>query len=159
MIIEVIFLSIAGTVLSIVIGSLWHAPFWWAGKLHMEYTGFAALSKTEQKKAIKKAKKYMWKIYLIQAFLSLITSAFIAFVVAQTATVKAVSVYAPFLYVVAIWFCFIFPIITGSFLWGREITKKMGVQKVIADSLHYLISFALVTAMCILYFNWSVIIN
>ena len=48
MITTLILLTLAGIVISIVIGTLWHGPNTPTGRLHMQYLGFDKLSPEEQ---------------------------------------------------------------------------------------------------------------
>ena len=68
----ILLLSIAGVIISVVVGTLWYGPNSPTGKVHMQYLGFDKLSPEEQQQKIEMAKPNMPKIYVAQMLLSLI---------------------------------------------------------------------------------------
>ncbi|MEI6353050.1 MAG: DUF1761 family protein [Candidatus Nomurabacteria bacterium] len=135
----IILFGILGAIISAVIGTLWYSMGTPMGKIHMKSLGFDKLSKEEQKKKIEEAKPNMWKSYLLQMFLSFLTSAFIAAILSyQKSTVLAVYVE-----IFAIWFCFTIPLIGQALLWSN-CDKKLVWKKFFSDSFSNLVTFLVI---------------
>ena len=138
-----ILMTFIGMIIAIIIGSIWHSPNTWGGRIHMRYLGFDKLSKAEQNKMIAEAKPQMWKSYLAQSILSLMTSGFIAFVMYMTVS-GGLSKYFVFLYVIMIWCAFIVPVIGSNILWGN-CEKGLKVKKFLADIIYQFITLFVIT--------------
>lgn len=151
----IIITSIIGMIISIIIGAIWHSPNTWGGRLHMIYIGFSDLSKSEQKEMIEKAQPEMWKTYLGQAILSLLTSIFISIVMYFTVDAGA-NKYFVFIYVTMIWISFIIPDIGGKLLWNGhcKIKLKRGflIKKFLADIIYQLLTLLIITAVFTLFY-------
>ena len=146
----IILITILGMIISIIIGTIWHSPNTWGGRIHIEYVGFDKLSKAEQKKIIEEAKPQMWKSYLAQSILSLMTSGFIAFVMYLTSS-NGQSKYFVFLFVAMIWCSFIVPVVGSNVLWG-VCPKGLKIKKFLADIIYQLITLLAITAVFTLFF-------
>ena len=131
-------LSILGTVISVVIGTIWYSIKTPMGRLHLESSGFFKNSKEEQKRKIKEMKPKMWKYYLAQMFLAFLTSIFIAFIMIEQKSFGAGSM-AVYGEVAAIWICFTVPAIGQSLLWGNT-EVKLRWKKFFSDSLSNLVT-------------------
>lgn len=139
----IILLSILGSVLSSIIGTLWYSSFTPMGKWHMTYLGFDKLSKEEKDKKICEAKPYMWKTYLIQFILSFITSLFIVSITLQTNKMA-------YIFITMIWFSFVVTNIGTSLLWGN-CDKKMIWKKFFSDSFNNLITYLIIVFVTTLF--------
>lgn len=138
----IILLGILGAVISALVGTFWYSMSTPMGKVHMASLGFDKLSKEEQDKKIAEAKPNMWKSYLLQMFLSFLTSTFIAFVVSQykNSGLPASLSYAS---IAAIWLCFTVPLIGQSLLWSN-CDRKLVWKKFFSDSFSNLVTFLII---------------
>ncbi len=138
-------LSLAGVVVSVIVGSFWYSPATPMGRLHMRYLGFDTLSAEEQKKKIEEAKPTMPKIYGAQMALSLLTSV-------ATVTIVTMSMQngVPFSmalgFVVVNWLCFMVPVNGSQILWGN-VDRAIAWKKFFSDILSNLVTLLLVAAM------------
>lgn len=135
----IILLGILGAIISAVIGTFWYSMATPMGKVHMASLGFDKLSKEEQDKKIAEAKPNMWKSYLLQMFLSFLTSAFIAAILSYQKSMLA-AVYGE---VFVIWLCFTIPLIGQSLLWSN-CDRKLVWKKFFSDSLSNLVTFLVI---------------
>jgi hypothetical protein len=136
----ILFGTLTGIIVSIVIGTLWHSPFSPFGKIHMEYLGFTKLSKEEQAKKIEEAKPHMWKIYLKQIVLSGITSAALAYLLITLP--KEASISVVYISITALWVAFIAPLVGQNLLWGPCADEKLQLKKFFGDSLYQIITYS-----------------
>ncbi len=122
----IILLAIAGTIISVVIGTLWFSSWAPTGRLHMRYLGFDKLSPEEQQQKIEEAKPHMPKVYGAQMLLSLITAFAVVGIVVmsmQNGVPRSMAIG----FVVINWLCFMVPVLGSQILWGpceREIAWK-----------------------------------
>ena len=122
----IILLAIAGTILSVIIGTLWYMPNTPTGRLHMRYLGFVRLSPEEQQQKIEEAKPHMPKIYGAQMLLSFITAIAVVGIVIMSMK-NGVPRTMAIGFVVINWFCFMVPVLGSQILWGpceRDIAWK-----------------------------------
>jgi len=142
--ISTIFLTLAGVVISVVIGTLWYMPKTPTGKLHMKYLGFDKLSPEEQKQKIEEAKPMMPIIYGAQMVLSLLTSVAVVFIV-SVSLANGVTFVTALGFLLINWLCFVVPAVGMQILWGN-CDRKIAVQKFFSDSLNIL--FTIFTIAC-----------
>jgi hypothetical protein len=114
----ILLLSVAGVVISVIVGTLWYGPNTPTGKIHMQYLGFANLSPEEMKALMDKAKPKMPKIYAGQMLLSLLTSVFTVFVITMSVQ-NGVPFSTAVVFPVVAWLCFTVPATGGALLWGN----------------------------------------
>lgn len=136
MITTIILLGILGAIISAVLGTFWYSMATPMGRLHMKSLGFDKLSKEEQKKKIEEAKPHMWKSYLLQIFLSFLTSAFIAGIMYFQKSMTN-AVYGE---IFAIWLCFTVPLVGQALIWNNH-DRKLAWKKFFSDGLFNLVTF------------------
>ena len=141
----ILLLSLAGVLISIVVGSLWHAPNTPTGKIHMQYLGFDKLSVEEQKRSIEIAKPKMPKIYVGQMLLSLLMSVFTVFVLTMSVQ-NGVPFSMAVVFPVTAWLCFTVPAVGGSLLWGN-CEGALAWKKFFADIFCVLFTILLISLM------------
>ncbi len=145
--ITIILAGIVGMIISVIIGTFWYSPSTPMGKWHMQYLGFDKLSEEEKKKLIAEAKPKMWKTYLAQMILSLITSLFIASVLWYTVQ-NGGPANAVFYYVVMIWVAFTVPLVGQGVLWGTT-EGSLAWKRFFSDSLCNLVTFLVIALACV----------
>ncbi len=133
----IILLGIIGVVISMAIGWFWYSLKTPMGRLHLASTGHTKLSKEEQQKRMEEMKPNMWKYFLAQAFLALITSLFIALIMVEQKGMGSGVIYGE---VGLAWLCFTVPIVGQSLLWGN-CDKKLRWKKFFSDILSNLITY------------------
>jgi hypothetical protein len=138
-------LTIAGIVISILIGSFWYSPATPMGKLHMTYIGFDKLSKAEQAKSMEKMKPIMPKMYLAQMLLSALTS-FAVVVIVYMSMQNGLTFPMALGFVVFNWACFMVPVVGSNILWGN-VDRKIAWQKFFSDISSHLVTVLLVAIM------------
>ncbi len=148
--ITIILVSLIGVVISIIIGTVWHSPKMWGGKIHMEYIGFSKLSAAEQQQKIAEAKPHMWKTYVMQMVLSFFTSFFIVFVLSKSIE-NGEGVNMFYSYLAFVWLSFTVPLIGGNVLWG-PVEGSLRIKKFLADSIYHLITYGVVAWVASLFF-------
>ena len=116
--ITIILLSLLGTVIAIVVGTIWYMPSTPMGKLHMQYLGFDKLSPEEQQRKIEAAKPTMPKIYAGQMLLSFITALAVVFIVTMSMQ-NGVPAGMAIGFVLVNWLCFMVPVVGSSILWSN----------------------------------------
>jgi hypothetical protein len=114
----ILLLSIAGVIISVVVGTLWYGPNTPTGKVHMQYLGFDKLSPEEQQQKIERAKPHMPKIYVAQMVLSLLTSIFTVFVITMSVQ-NGVPFSTAVGFPIIAWLCFTVPAVGTGLLWGN----------------------------------------
>ncbi|MEI6553044.1 MAG: DUF1761 domain-containing protein [bacterium] len=139
MITTLILLGILGMVISVIIGTLWYSMNTPMGRVHMESIGFTQLSKDEQERLKNEMKPKMWKYYLAQMILSLLTSVFIAFIMLEQ---KSVTMGTGVIYgeVGLIWLCFTIPMVGQNLLWGN-CEQKLRWKKFFSDIFANLVTY------------------
>jgi hypothetical protein len=124
-------LSLFGTIISAVIGTIWYSDKTPMGRIHMRYLGFDTLSKEEQKKKIEEAKPKMMKMYLAQMGLSLLTTLAVTFIV-TTSLKNGLPLLLALGFVAMNWLCFMVPIIGSGILWSN-CDRKIAMKKFFSD--------------------------
>jgi hypothetical protein len=141
----IILLSVAGSVLAAIVGTLWYSNATPMGKLHMRFLGFDKLSSEEQKKKMEEAKPMMAKMYSLQFGLSLLTSFAVVFIVSLAA-----QNHLPFLASLGFlglnWLCFMVPIIGSSILWGN-VDRGLAWKKFFSDTACNLVTVLLIALL------------
>ncbi len=140
-----ILLALAGVVISIVVGTLWHMPQSPMGRLHMRHLGFDTLSPEEQAKKIAEAKPTMPKIYGAQMLLSFLTSIAVVLIVTMSMQ-NGVPFSAALGFIVFNWLCFIVPTVGGHILWGNY-DRAIAWQKFFADALYPLVTMIVIALL------------
>ncbi|HEY0964471.1 MAG TPA: DUF1761 domain-containing protein [Candidatus Paceibacterota bacterium] len=124
-------LALAGTVLSMIVGTFWFMPQTPMGRLHMKYLGFDKLSHEEQKRKIEEAKPTMPKTYAGQAVLSFLTSLAVVFIVTMSMQ-NGVPREGALGFIVLNWLCFMVPVAGANVLWG-PVDRAIAWKKFISD--------------------------
>lgn len=143
--ITLIALSLAGTVLAAVIGTLWYMPGTPMGKIHMQYLGFNTLSPEEQKQKMEEAKPKMPMMYVAQMALSLLTSYAVVTIITMTVQ-NGVSLQMAFGFVLLNWFCFMVPVVGSSILWSN-CDRTLAWKKFFSDILSHLVTVLAIALM------------
>jgi hypothetical protein len=141
----ILLLSLAGVVLSIVVGTIWYSPGTPMGRVHMRYLGFSDLSTEEQKKLIEKAKPTMPKIYAGQMLLSLLTSGFTVFVVSMSVQ-NGVPLSMAIMFPILAWLCFTVPAVGGGILWSNT-EGELAWKRFLSETLCTLVTILLIALM------------
>ncbi len=124
--ITILLLSIAGSIIAAVVGTLWYSNKTPMGRIHMKNLGFYDLSEEEQKKKIAEAKPKMMKMYIAQTALSFLTAFSVVFITIMGIH-NGLSFGMVIGFVIMNWLCFIVPVIGSAILWSncdRSITWK-----------------------------------
>jgi hypothetical protein len=140
-----ILLVLGGVVISMILGSIWYMPGTPMGKIHMRYQGFAHLTKEEWENKMKEMKPRMGKLYLGQAFLSLLVSFSVVFVVVESMH-NGLTFGMAIVYPIFNWLCFMIPIIGSGTLWGNP-TGKIAWQKFFSDAVLQFLIVLLIAIM------------
>ena len=141
----ILLLTVAGVVISIVIGSIWHSTAVPMGRLHMRHLGFDKLTKEEQAVKIKEAEPTMPKIYIGQMVLSAIMSAAVVFIVTMSMQ-NGVSFMLALGFVAMNWLCFMVPVIGSQILWGN-VEREIAWTKFFYDATFNLVMVMLIAVM------------
>ncbi len=142
-------LSLFGTIISAIIGTIWYSDKTPMGNIHMRYLGFDTLSKEEQKKKIEEAKPKMMKMYLAQMGLSLLTTLAVTFIII-TSLKNGLSLLLALGFVAMNWLCFMVPIIGSGILWSN-CDRKIAMKKFFSDIFANLVT-VLVVALVVSFF-------
>ncbi len=142
-------LSLFGTIISAIIGTIWYSDKTPMGRIHMRYLGFDILSKEEQKKKIEEAKPKMMKMYLAQMGLSLLTTLAVTFIII-TSLKNGLSLLLALGFVAMNWLCFMVPIIGSGILWSN-CDRKIAMKKFFSDIFANLVT-VLVVALVVSFF-------
>lgn len=113
----IILLSVAGAVLSAIVGTFWYSNATPMGRIHMRYLGFDKLSPAEQQQKMNEAKPMVPKRYGMQLLLSFLTSFAVVFIVTMSLQ-NGLSLGMAAGFVVLNWFCFMVPVVGSGILWG-----------------------------------------
>lgn len=142
-------LSLFGTIISAIIGTIWYSDKTPMGRIHMQYLGFDTLSKEEQKKKIEEAKPKMMKMYLTQMGLSLLTTLAVTFII-TTSLKNGLPLIMALGFVAMNWLCFMVPIIGSNILWSN-CDRKIAMKKFFSDIFANLVTI-LVIALIVSFF-------
>lgn len=142
-------LALVGTVIAAVVGTLWYSNATPMGKIHMQYLGFDKLTKEEQMKKMEEAKPQMFKMYVAQMALSLLTSLFVVFVVTESVR-NGVSVTMAIGFPILSWLCFAVPSIGTSILWSN-CDRSIAWKKFFSDIFSNLVTILLIALMTSLF--------
>lgn len=138
----ILLLSLLGSVIAAVVGTLWYSNATPMGKIHMRYLGFDALSAEEQKKKIEEAKPRMPKIYGAQMALSFLTAFAVVFITIMSMQ-NGLSFWMAVGFVMLNWLCFVVPTIGSGILWGT-CDPKIAWQKFFSDIFSNLVTILLI---------------
>ena len=127
----IILLALAGAVLSAVIGTFWYSPITPMGRLHMKYLGFDKLSPEEQKKKIEEAKPTMWKMYVAQLIMSVLTAFASVFIVTMSLQ-NGLTLSTALGFLALNWLCFMVPVVGSNILWSN-CDRAIAWQKFFSD--------------------------
>lgn len=140
--ITIFYITLIGSIASLIVGSIWYSDKTPMGRLHMRYIGFDTLSKAEQQRKIEEVKPHMWKSFLGQFIFSACTAFFIAMVsVTGSSHGEKMGMIAG--YSIMAWFCFMVPVIGSSIIWGN-VDRQIAVKKFISDSMSYLVTIGVI---------------
>jgi hypothetical protein len=134
-----ILLGIVGVIISMAVGMLWYSLRTPMGNIQMLATN-SNISKEEHLKHMEELKPHMWKYLVAQAFLALLTSLFIAFIMIEQRTLGSGVIYGE---VGIAWLCFTVPIVGQSLLWGNY-DKKLRWKKFFSDIFSNLVTYLLI---------------
>lgn len=143
--ISILALTVAGVVISIIVGTIWYSPATPMGRLHMRYLGFDKLTPEEQKKKIEEAKPTMPRVYAGQMFLSLLQSLAIVSIVTMTMQ-NGLSFAAALGFVVFNWLCFMVPVNGSQILWGN-VESSIAWSKFFSDITSNLVTLLIVASL------------
>jgi hypothetical protein len=145
----ILLLSLAGTILAMVIGTIWYWPTTPTGRLHMRYLGFDKLSEEEKKRKMAESAPTMWKYYLGQAILSFLTSFAVVFIVTMTVQ-NGVPFTMAVGFVLMNWLTFMVPVVGSSILWSN-CDKSIAWPKLFSDAGANLVTVLLIAFMTSLF--------
>jgi hypothetical protein len=134
---DIAIVGVVGVLISMGLGAFWYSPKTPTGRLHMRYLGFDKLSKEEQDALIEREKPHMWKTYLGQMVLSLLTSVATVFIVSMSMQ-NGVPMSMALLFPLVNWLCFSVPAVGQNVLWGT-CPREIAWQKFISDSAYVLV--------------------
>ncbi len=138
----ILLLSLLGSVIAAVVGTIWYSNATPMGKIHMRYLGFDTLSADEQKEKIEEAKPKMLKIYGAQMALSFLTAFAVVFITTMSMQ-NGLSFWMALGFVMLNWLCFVVPTIGSGILWGT-CDPKIAWQKFFSDILSNLVTILLI---------------
>lgn len=142
-------LTLAGSVIAVMVGTFWYSNATPMGRWHMQYLGFDKLTPEQQQAKIKEAMPKMPKIYAAQMALSLLTSFATVFIITMS-----VQNGVPFMmalgFVLMNWLCFMVPIVGQGILWGN-VEPSLMWRKFFSDSASNLATL-LLTALLVSFF-------
>lgn len=116
--ITIIILTVVGTVIYAVIGTLWYSDKTPMGKIHMRYLGMDKLSEEERKQKMEAGRSMMPKMYAAQMGLSLLTSFWVVFVVMESLH-NGLPLSMAVGFAALGWLCFTVPAIGTGILWSN----------------------------------------
>lgn len=141
----IVLLSIAGAIISAVIGTIWYSNATPMGRLQMRYLGFDKLSAAEQQTMMAQGKSMMPKLYAGQMLLSFLT-AFATVVIISVSLRGGLSFSTSLGLVAFVWLCFVVPTIGGALLWGT-CDRAIVWQKFFSDILYSLVTLMVIAAV------------
>lgn len=143
--ITIILLSIAGAIISAIIGTVWYSNATPMGRLHMRYLGFDKLSAEQQQAMMAQGKSMMPKLYAGQMLLSFLT-AFATVVIITMSLRGGLSFGTAIGFVAFNWLCFVVPTIGGALLWGN-CDRAIVWQKFFSDILYSLVTLTVIAVV------------
>ncbi len=141
----IILLALAGTVISIIIGTFWYSEATPMGRLHMRVVGFDKLPHEEQERLKNEMKPKMWKYYLAQMVLSFLTSFAVVFIVTMSLQ-NGVPLSMAIGFVAVNWLCFMVPVNGSQVLWGN-VDREIAWQKFFYDIASNLVTVILIALL------------
>lgn len=141
----IVILSLVGAVLAAVVGTVWYGPKTPMGKIHMRSLGFDKLSEAEQQQTIEAAKPTMWKLYVGQMALSLLTAGAVVAIVSMSMQGGVPFTMAAG-FVAFNWLCFMVPVAGSQILWSN-CDRAIAWKKFLSDSLSYLVTVLVIAAL------------
>lgn len=141
----ILLLSLAGVVISIVVGTLWYMPNTPMGRVHMRYLGFDKLTPEEQQQKIAEAKPGMPKVYGAQMVLSFLTAIATVFIVYMSMK-NGVTLSLALGFVAFNWLCFMVPVVGGQILWGN-VERSIAWKKFFGDIANHLVNVLLIALL------------
>lgn len=142
-------LSLAGSVIAAVVGTLWYSNATPMGRLHMQYLGFDKLSEEEKMKKKEEAKQTMGKMYTAQMALSFLTAFATVFIVIMSIE-NGVPFWMAVGFVVFNWLTFVVPTIGSGILWSNG-DPKIAWKRFFSDISSNLVTI-LLTALATSFF-------
>ena len=142
-------LTLAGVIIAVGVGTFWYSNATPMGKLHMRYLGFDKLSKEEQMQKMQAAKPMMWKMYISQMALSLLTSFAVVFIVTASKQ-NGLSFPMALGFVMFNWLCFVVPTVGQGILWSN-CEPKIAWKKFLSDILSNLVTVLLIAGLTSLF--------
>ncbi len=146
---EIVLLALGGIVIAVVVGTAWYMPITPMGRLHMRYLGFDKLTPEEQKQKIEAAKPTMWKMYLGQMILSLLSSVAVVAIITMSMQ-NGMTFSAALGFVLFNWLCFVVPAVGGNILWGN-CESAIAWKKFFSDIGCFLATFLLTALLASLF--------
>jgi hypothetical protein len=146
----VILIGFIGAIISAITGTLWYGDWSPMGRWHMQALGFDNLTEEEKKKLREEAGSKMWKTYIAQMFLSLLTGLFIGFVTSYSVQ-NGAPANSVFYYVPMVWLCFTVPMIGQNILWGSS-EGSLAWKRFFSDSFYNLVTFFVIAFVATLFF-------
>ena len=134
-----ILLAIIGVIISMAVGMVWYSLGTPMGKIQMEAIN-PKVSMEEHRRKMDEMKPVMWKYMLAQAFLALLTSLFIAFIMIEQKGFGSGPIYGE---VAFIWLAFTVPMVGQSILWGN-CPKELRWKKFFSDAFSNLVTYLLI---------------
>ena len=145
----IILLSLAGAVISAVIGTFWYSDKTPMGRIHMRYLGMDKLTPEQKQAEIEKAKPTMPKVYGAQFILSALTSYAVAFIMIMSVR-NGVSMWIALGFIAMNWLCFIVPTIGSSILWGN-CDRAIAWKRFFSEASCNLVTLALIALLASLF--------
>lgn len=141
----IIILSLVGAVIAAVVGTFWYSNSTPMGKIHMRSLGFDKLSPEEQQIKMKEAQPMMWKMYVGQILLSLLTSFAVVFIVTMSVQ-NGLTLGMATGFIVVNWLCFVVPTIGSAILWSN-CDGSLAWKKFFSDILSILVTLLLIVLL------------
>lgn len=145
----IVLLTLAGVVISVVVGTFWYSDKTPMGRLHMQYLGFNNLSPQEQQMKINEGKAMMKSLYIKQMLLSLLNSFAVVFIVILSMR-NGVTLPLTLAFVAFNWLGFVVPTVGTHILWGN-CDPKIAVKKFFSDIFFSLVTMALIALLASLF--------
>lgn len=127
----IIILSLAGAIISAIIGTIWYSNATPMGRIHMKYLGFDKLTEEEKKAKMKEAMPMMPKMYAGQLILSLLTSFAVVSIILMSMR-NGVTASLAYGFIAINWLCFMVPIIGSAILWSN-CDRNIAMKKFFSD--------------------------
>ncbi len=135
-------LSIAGSVIAAIVGTIWYSNATPMGRIQMQYLGFDKLTPEEQKSKMEAAKPMMPKMYAGQLVLSFLTAFAVVFIISMSVQ-NGVPFRFALVFVILNWLCFIVPTIGSGILWSN-CDRKIAWQKFFSEIFSNLLTVLLI---------------